>query len=215
MLAYGLTFLREVGMNRIGLVSGYCQDVLEAMASSLDPSCEFVVNDQLGSQNAVSLLCALERWEEDLLVCDADYLRTHALANVLRLAVCEEATLFVKRVSGVAEDQMRVEMDATDTVVALSKTLPVSQAVSAGMMFLPATKREHVIHLTRETISRMGETVARVEDVLLAIVASGSVVRALDVGDAEWIEIDTPEELTGAEIVIRERGEMFAGAPHI
>ena len=209
LLAYGFAFLRSVGVHQYGVVSGYKHDCLVEMVAVIEPSAVIVQNTKIGSQNAASLLCALETFSEDLLVCDADYIRSSSLANAVASSPTDSVALFIRRVSGVVEDQMRVQINEHNHVTALSKTLPTYQAVSTGIMLIPAIKRERVLALTRETIERLGVASARVEDVLMACVNDGSVVRAVDVGDTPWFEIDTPEDLAAAEDALREHPDLY------
>ncbi len=198
LIDYGFAFLSELGVQNVGVLGGYQFTQLANHVQSVEPKAKFIENTRYESQNGVSLLSVLQEVSGDVLICDVDYVRTHAQAQRMRGSF-SEATLFVSDGEVSDPDVMRVAMTAERRVSDLSKTLENYQAVSSGMFFVPGSKILALREAMQQAVNRLGAEQARVEDGLKEFVTMGHALHAFDVGARDWLEIDTPEELAEAE----------------
>lgn len=204
-----LRTLASEGIREVVIVTGYKQDLIrDALEAegALDVTISFVSNTQFQKKNGVSLLVAREFVEPNTLLTMADHL--YAPAVVRRLNAYDlpdgAAALGVDRAIGRCfdiDDATKVRTEA-GRITDISKELPQYDALDTGVFRIgPALVDElHALYEAHGDCS--------LSDGVRALARRGMFF-ACDVGDARWIDVDTPEALTEAESLLRLYGDTL------
>ena len=160
---------------------------------------DFVHNPDHHRPNGLSLLAAERRLSAPFLLLMADHLFAPATLARLILAPCppDGGLLAVDRdLEGVfdAEDATRVRTRG-DRVVAIGKGLADFDAVDTGMFLLPTA----VFDAMRQSV---GDGDASLSGGIRVLAGRG-LMGALEIGGADWIDVDTPGALAEAERLAR------------
>jgi choline kinase len=208
LFGYTYDFLRLLGCSRIGAVGGFGFTQLTAYAKELDQEIIMIENPRYEMQNALSLEAALTNLDGDLLVTDVDYIRPAMVARRF-VPGGNEIGLFMSLGRHDEEDLMRLKLDKHGRIEDLAKGLIDYDAISAGALFVPDGKRAGLLRACHATIVELSPEKARLEDVLRHVIHEGIRVKGLDVGPADWQEIDTLKELEAAEEDVQKNPKKY------
>jgi choline kinase len=120
--------------------------------------------------------------------------------SVLNLAVDRKLNAFFD-----LDDAMKVQT-RDDLVVEIGKALSNYDAIDTGLFICPEEIFDYL-----ERAKKGGD--CSLADGVRLMAADGN-VRAIDIGDAAWQDVDTPEMLKHAENFLRARSVEGAVAPH-
>jgi choline kinase len=95
-------------------------------------------------------------------------------------------------------DDMKVQLDADQRVITMSKTLDKWDAGYVGMTFVPAACRARYDEAVAGLRAELGDDCA-VEQVLVRLSEGGSRPSIVDISGHGWYEIDDPSERAMAE----------------
>src|SRR4051812_42775680 len=189
-------FVRN-GVRTLHCVVGANGDALAAGLRPLLPRgmrLNIIVNPHWEKQNGVSVLQAAEHVSAPFLLTMGDHLfAPEMLATLLAGADEEYLNLAVDRKLDSIfdlDDAMKVETVGGD-VVAISKTLTDYDAIDTGLFLCPTALFDYLRRAQRDGDCSLADGVR--------LMAADRQVRAIDIGDAWWQDVDTPEMLEQAE----------------
>lgn len=191
--------LRSIGFENIVVVGGYKFERTQAEVARIGGAIAVIENTEYTLQNLTSFAKGLDMVQEGgLLVVNADYIFSDTTMKAVGSSLFEETALYCSfETSGVTDDVMKVHV-GDGVLLEMSKQLSAFEAIYTGMFFL---KDEH-LSLAREALpfiwDSIGKEKATVEHLLSAFQGQGINIAVLDVGPANWFEIDTAEELQAA-----------------
>jgi choline kinase len=201
LISYTIEALANAGIKRINAVIGFESERLRAAVTKLIPSdieTRFIENRDWEKKNGVSLLAAAKHVAGPFLLTMSDHLfdaaaieRLTTLANLSELNVAIDRK--IDRIFDLA-DAMKVQTRG-DRVVAIDKALEKYDAIDIGLFICP---REVFDYLEEAKIN--GD--CGLADGMRAMANDGK-VRWIDIGDAWWQDVDTPEMLREAEEKLR------------
>jgi choline kinase len=197
LISYTLDTLASAGITKINIVVGYESDRLTAAVAELAPpnvTLSFIPNPEWQKQNGISLLAAAKNVKSTFLLTMSDHLFDNTIVDLLtKSAVPSVLNLAVDRkIDSIfdVDDAMKVQTN-NDRVIAIGKDLPNYDAIDTGLFVCPP---EIFAYLERAK---------KIEDCSLAdgvrLMAADKKVRAIDIGDAWWQDVDTVEMLQHAE----------------
>ena len=201
LISYLFDGLSSVGVRRIHAIVGYEAESLMTRVKSLVPAnlqVRFVHNPDWQKQNGISVLAAAGRVKSPFVLTMSDHLfdndlldffLRHAANDVLNLAVDRKIESIVD-----IDDAMKV-VTKGDRVVTLSKELTKYNAIDTGLFVA-----NHELFDYLEAAKRGGD--CSLADGVRLMAADGK-VRAIDIGNAWWQDVDTPEMLRHAESKLR------------
>jgi 1L-myo-inositol 1-phosphate cytidylyltransferase len=206
LICYTLEMLASAGITKINIVVGYESDRLTAAVAELAPSnvtLSFVLNPEWQKQNGISLLAAAKNITSNFLLTMSDHLFDNVIVDLLmESAVPSVLNLTVDRkINSIfdLDDAMKVQTQG-GRVVAIGKELPNYDAIDTGLFVCPI---EIFTYLER---AKENEDCSLADSVRL--MARDGKVRAIDIGDAWWQDIDTVEMLQHAEKHMTEESKM-------
>jgi 1L-myo-inositol 1-phosphate cytidylyltransferase len=197
LISYTLDTLADAGITKINIVVGYESDRLKIAVKELAPpgvALSFVLNLQWQKQNGISLLAAAKSVTGSFLLTMSDHLfdtvivdllMESAVPGVLNLAVDRKIDSIFD-----LDDAMKVQTKG-DCVIAIGKDLADYDAIDTGLFVCPP---EIFAYLER---AKKNEDCSLADSVRL--MAADKKVRAIDIGDAWWQDVDTVEMLRHAE----------------
>ena len=201
LISYTIEALANAGIKKINAVIGFEGERLRAAVTKLIPSdieTRFIENHDWEKKNGVSLLAVAKHAEGPFLLTMSDHLfdataieRLTTLANLSELNVAIDRK--IDRIFDLA-DAMKVQTRG-DRVTAIDKALEKYDAIDIGLFVCP---REVFDYLERAKIN--GD--CNLADGMRAMALDGK-ARAIDIGDAWWQDVDTPEMLREAEEKLR------------
>jgi histidinol-phosphate aminotransferase len=206
-----LRTLQAEGIREAVVVIGYLGDqIRRALVAepSLSLTLHFVENDawEQGA-NGISVLRAKDWLDEDCILSMADHLYSGEIVRRLR-----EADLGGGCALGVdraiercfdLDDATKVALDG-DRIRDIGKELAQYDAIDTGVFRVNALLAEELA----KVFARKGD--CSLSDGVRALSASGRFV-TVDVGDARWVDVDTPEAHAEAEAMIRALGDGLGG----
>jgi histidinol-phosphate aminotransferase len=213
LLVRVLRSLQVEGVREAVIVTGYRGEQVKRMLlaePSLVLRLRFVHNDEYDRKNGVSLLKAAAHIDGDCLLSMADHLYSPELVRRLRQFDLPAGHC----VLGVDRDIDRCFDidDATKVRVAggritdIDKNLERYDCIDTG-----------VFRIGPELIEELAKVRAATGDCSLSDGVSAMAQRgkfmACDIGDARWIDVDTPQALQRAEAMIRVFGESLGDEP--
>src|SRR6266404_3863988 len=211
VFSYTISALERAGIKTIHVITGYNSDVLLAGLQPLIPAgmeLHPIHNAEWKKQNGISVLAARPHLHAPFLLTMGDHLfgslivdRTVQNADLEVLNVAVDRKL--DAVFDLA-DAMKIKTGA-DRVVAIGKDLKDYDAIDTGL-FVCST--EIFDYLERAKCD--GD--CSLADGVRAMAADGK-VRAIDIGDGWWQDIDTPEMLAAAEKALGDSRHRFTPGP--
>ena len=197
LISYTLDTLASAGITKINIVVGYESDRLNIAVKEMAPpgvALSFVLNSQWQKQNGISLLAAAKSVAGSFLLTMSDHLFDNAIVNLLS-ASAEPGVLNLaidRKINSIFDlnDAMKLQTHG-DQVVAMGKDLQKYDAIDTGVFICPM---EIFAYLER---AKKNEDCSLADSVRL--MAADKKVRAIDIGDAWWQDIDTVEMLRHAE----------------
>jgi histidinol-phosphate aminotransferase len=215
MLVRVLRTLQDEGIREAVIVTGYLGDALRR-ALLAEPSLvlelTFVHNPDFQKKNGVSLLAAREHVArgEDVLLTMADHLYSPEIVRRLR-------ALELPRGASVLAVDFDVERcfdpdDATKVrveqgrIADIGKEIGSYNAVDTGVFRVGAELLDELHRIYVET----GD--CSLSDGVRALAQRGRFL-ACDVGDARWIDVDTPAAMQRAEAMLRVFGDALGDEP--
>ena len=200
LISHTLDALTRVGVTRVHIVVGYKSEQLRpAVAALATPQVElrFVENPDWEKQNGISLLATAASVTPPFLLTMSDHLFDQAIIDILLAdAALDELNLATDRKLDSIfdlEDAMKVRLHH-DRVIEIGKNLKDFNAIDTGLFVCPAE-----IFAYLECARKNGDV--SLADGVCAMAEAGK-VRAIDIGEARWEDIDTPEMLRHAEQVL-------------
>ncbi|MEM8606185.1 MAG: NTP transferase domain-containing protein [Myxococcota bacterium] len=205
-----LRALAKGGVREVGVVIGHLGEALEAAlrSESLDARLTFLPNDEYEKPNGTSLLKARSFITGPTLLLMSDHLwAPGVLSAVATYPVTErESVLGIDRRIDACfdlDDATKVVTDE-DRIVEIGKTLDRYDALDTGMFLVTPALIEALDRVNGSEGCSLSEGVA--------ILAADGRMRAADVGNATWIDVDTPEAHAEAERLLSVLGDDLAGA---
>ncbi|HRI65551.1 MAG TPA: NTP transferase domain-containing protein [Polyangium sp.] len=204
-----LRTLASEGIREVVIVTGYKQELIrEALASdgSLGLTISFVSNTQFHKKNGVSLLTAREFVEPNTLLTMADHLYAPAIVRRLNAYDLPDgaAALGVDRAIGRCfdiDDATKVRTDGV-RITDISKELPAYDALDTGVFRIGPS----LVEALEQVYSVQGD--CSLSEGVRTLAGRGMFF-ACDVGDARWIDVDTPEAHDQAETMLRLYGDSL------
>jgi 1L-myo-inositol 1-phosphate cytidylyltransferase len=197
LISYALESFENAGVERIYAVVGPNGDELAAaVAPLLPPRMQFhpIPNPNWQKQNGVSLLTAAEKVRAPFFLAMGDHLFERSILD--RLLTESDLTrlnlAIDRKIDSIfdLDDAMKVRIEG-DRLIAIGKSLPEYNAIDTGIFLCP------------ETIFDALRRVLRNDDCALAdgvrLMAEEGNALAIDIGEAWWQDVDTPEMLARAE----------------
>ena len=212
LICYTIGALVRSGIRKINFVVGYQSSRLSPAVKELVPAgieCRFIENREWQKQNGISLLAAANDVTTPFLLAMSDHIFDRAIvdrliesadANLLNLAIDRKLDSIFD-----LNDAMKVRTRGKQ-VVAIGKELADYDAIDIGMFVCPM---EIFDYLERAKSRSRGKDCSLADGVRL--MAAGNKVEAVDIGDAWWEDVDTPEMLEHAKKMLR--GLMRVTAP--
>lgn len=208
ILQRAVRLLRNHGVDRVVLATGYRQDAIERVAVGLGVEVTIVPNpDYASTQNSVSLaLCADAVRGEGFFKLDGDVVFD---PRVLKRLEAAQAPLAVA-VDGRREldaEAMKV-LVAGDRIQAFGKTLSVESSAgeSIGIERISAAAGSVLFERLAAAVAQR-RTDAYYEEYYGELVAEGKIVaQAVEVGDLGWTEVDDLRDLAAARALVTEGG---------
>ncbi len=197
LIAYAIDALTNVGVKRLHAVVGANGDDLAAAVGRLVPSTmafSAIPNPNWQKQNGVSVLAAAGKVDSPFFLVMGDHLfdptilhrlLQHSDFNAVNLAIDRK----ISRIFDL-DDAMKVQT-RDGRITAIGKTLTEFDAIDVGLFLASGDVFEYL------------ERALRADDCSLAdgirLMAVDGKVRAIDIEDAWWQDVDTPEMLEQAQ----------------
>ncbi|MEY2527228.1 MAG: 1L-myo-inositol 1-phosphate cytidylyltransferase [Verrucomicrobiota bacterium] len=201
LVCYTMDALAHAGIKKITFIVGFERNRLRAAVENLAPAgieIRFIENPDWQKQNGISLLAAANHLAEPFLLTMCDHLFDDAIVDLL----IESADLTClnlaidKKIDSVfdLDDAMKI-LTRDDRVIAIGKDLRNYNAIDIGLFVCPLE------------IFGFLEQAKQNDDCSLAdgvrLMAADGKVHAVNIGEAWWQDVDTPEMLAHATEVMR------------
>jgi 1L-myo-inositol 1-phosphate cytidylyltransferase len=200
LISYTFDALANAGIKKINAIVGFESERLRAGIAQLVPreiELSFIDNPNWQKQNGISLLAAAAHVTAPFLLTMADHLFDRAIVDlIIQNAAANELTLAVdKKIDAIFDlpDAMKVRTQG-NRVTAIGKDLTNYNAIDTGLFVCP---REIFNYLERAKSRSRGSDCSLADGVRL--MATEEKVRAIDIGNGWWQDVDTVEMLEGAE----------------
>lgn len=197
LISYTLEALAAAGVRRIYAVVGFESNRLVAAVKKLvKPGIDlhFIENREWQKQNGISVLAAAPHVKPPFFLIMSDHLFDRTIIDrlmgsgdysQLNLAIDKKLDAIFDR-----DDAMKVRIE-NDRVVAIGKDLPDYDAIDTGLFVCPTAIFDYLERAKRNGDCSLAEGVR--------LMATDGKVRAVDIGDAWWQDVDTPEMLAEAD----------------
>jgi 1L-myo-inositol 1-phosphate cytidylyltransferase len=211
LISYTLDALERVGVRDVHIVVGPDNGLASEVRALLrrDMHLHVMINPEPQKQNGISVLCAAGKVSAPFFLMMGDHLFEAAIFETL-LAEGEQSLVNLA-VDGKIEsifdidDAMKVQTEG-NRVVAIAKNLERYDAIDTGAFLCSTDLFDYL-----QGAQRHGD--CSLADGIRAM-AHAHKVRAVDIGDAWWQDVDTPEMLRRAEEesarLLRDRGRRLA-----
>ncbi len=208
LISYTLDALVRAGIKTVNFVVGYESERVTAQVKQLIPpglSAFFIENRDWQKQNGISLLVAAGHVGARFLLTMSDHLFDSAIVDLLiESSDPDLLNVAVDRKLGSIfdlEDAMKIRTRG-DRVTDIGKKLRDYDAIDIGLFVCPL---EIFDYLERAKSDIRGGDCSLADGVRM--MAADDKVRAIDIGDAWWQDVDTPQMLQHAEKAIAKRTE--------
>jgi len=211
LILYTLDVLTRVGIKTVNFVVGYESGRMIEQVKQLIPaglSVSFIENRDWQKQNGISLLAAADRVSKPFLLTMSDHLFDGAVVGrlidsfdpgFLNIAVDRKLDSIFD-----LEDAMKVQT-VGNRITDIGKNLRHYDAIDSGLFICPLQIFDY---LERAKAGSCGSDCSLADGVRL--MAGDDKVHAIDIGDAWWQDVDTPQMLQYAERQMSERMHIAA-----
>jgi 1L-myo-inositol 1-phosphate cytidylyltransferase len=189
----------QAGIERFVIVVGYRSDLIRNWfdGRSLGVSVTFVENPEYHKANGVSALKAKDEIHENFLLLMADHIFEPETARVLlkqRLGTGEVILAVDPNIDRIfdLDDATKVRRDG-DRIVDIGKEIAHYDALDTGMFLCSPALFGRLESATKDGNCSLSDGMRQL--------ASERRLRAVEIGDAQWQDVDTPEALAYAEEV--------------
>jgi 1L-myo-inositol 1-phosphate cytidylyltransferase len=203
LISYTVEALANAGITTVYAVVGFEHESLIAQMQSLVPhdvDVRFIENRDWQKQNGISALAAANYVSAPFLLTMSDHLFDQVMVDLLiRRAVLDQLNLAIDRKLDSIfdlEDAMKVQTRG-DRIVAIGKQLQDYDAIDTGLFVCPATFFDYLERAKHGGDCSLADGVG--------LMATDGNACAMDIGDAWWQDVDTPEMLANAEKQLRSR----------
>ncbi len=197
LISYTLEALQRVGVSRVHAIMGAQSERLSRAVENLLPeemTLHPIVNPDWQKQNGVSVLCAEGKVRAPFFLAMGDHLFDPAIfAQLLRDADAEILNLAIDRkIASVfdLDDAMKVQTEG-DRVTRIAKDLDAYDAIDTGLFLCPNELFDSLRRAQHEGDCSLADGVR--------LMAGEGKVRAIDIGQGWWQDVDTPEMYAHAE----------------
>ena len=197
LISYPINALVKAGIRKINAVVGFESERLVTAVRRLVPAgieiC-FIENPEWQKQNGISFVAAKDYVAAPFLLTMSDHLFDEAIVDLL----IESADLgclnlaIDRKLNSIfdLDDAMKVQTRG-DRVTAIGKNLRAYDAIDAGLFVCPLEIFEYLER------AKQGGDCSLADGIRL--MAADNKVGAIDIGEAWWQDVDTPETLREAE----------------
>ncbi|MHC4984594.1 MAG: phosphocholine cytidylyltransferase family protein [Planctomycetota bacterium] len=192
-----LSAVGACGIDRVVVVVGYRQELIRQAVASAGVQAEFVINDDYADTNTVhSLYLAREHLNDDFIYFNADVLFD---ARILPMLMDGEGGRLAVDVKHCGDEEVKVIVDSAGRIERIGKALPVADCLGEfiGIGKFAADACGDFV----EALIQRNE-VAGQRNLFFESAADDILKRqahwAVDIGDLQAVEIDTPEDLAAA-----------------
>ena len=203
LISYILDALVRAGIKTVNFVVGYQSERMIAHVKRVIPpglDSRFIENRDWQKQNGISLLAAASQVGRSFLLTMSDHLFDQSIVDLLlRNATPDQLNLALDRkLDSIfdVDDAMKVQT-RSGQILKIGKDLPVYDAIDTGLFICPPDIFDYL-----ERAKRGGD--CSLADGVRSMASEGK-ARAVDIGNAWWQDIDTPEMLARAETQLRSR----------
>jgi 1L-myo-inositol 1-phosphate cytidylyltransferase len=200
VFSYTMDALKRAGIETVHIVTGFNSDALLAGLKPLIPAgitLHPIHNPEWQKQNGISVLAAKSHVRSSFLLTMGDHLFESSIVDlIIRIADLDSLNVAVDRkLKAIFDlaDAMKIKTNG-DRVVGIGKELEDYDAIDTGLFICPTEIFDYL-----EQAKRDGD--CSLADGVRAMAADGK-VRAIDIGDAWWQDIDTPEMLAQAKAIM-------------
>jgi choline kinase len=208
LISYLFDQLSSAGIRRVHAVVGYQAESLVTGMKTFIPASldvQFVHNLDWQKQNGISVLAASGRVKAPFVLTMSDHLFDQDLLEFFLSQVTQPALNLAidRKIEAIVDidDAMKV-VTRRDRVVTLGKELTRYDAIDTGLF------------VANEELFDYLEATKRNDDCSLAdgvrLMAADDKVRAIDIGDAWWQDVDTPKTFLAAENHLRRKLEPLS-----
>jgi 1L-myo-inositol 1-phosphate cytidylyltransferase len=203
LVSYTINTLIETGIKTINAVIGFEAERLRAAVKELAPAeveVRFIENREWEKQNGISLLVAAKQIDAPFVLTMSDHLfDREILERLIQSADLSQLNVAIDRKIGSVfdlNDAMKVQT-RSDRIIAIGKTLEEYDAIDIGLFVCPPEISDYL-----ERAKAGGD--CSLADGVRAMALDGK-VRAIDIREAWWQDVDTPEMVSEAERKLRDR----------
>lgn len=205
LLGHMSAFLDWVGINgRRIVISGWQHEKMAAAAPRIDPKFEIAFNPHFAdTQTLTSAVVGFGAVPgNNVLVSSSDYVFSRRMAERVCANLETSAVYASFDRAAAVEDVMKVKVATDGSLQDMSKTLTAYEAVYSGMCYLTQETVDEAQKIIPEVWKRIGKKNATIETLLCALAERGIPLKVIDIGPADWFEVDTPEELMAARAAV-------------
>jgi 1L-myo-inositol 1-phosphate cytidylyltransferase len=212
LISYLFDALSDAEVRVIHAVVGYeSESLIEQLRPIVPASLElrFIQNSDWRKQNGISVLAAAGQVKPPFLLTMSDHLFDNALLDTL-LDRADERVLNLaidRKIESIVDldDAMKVQT-RSDHVIAIGKNLVDYDAIDTGLFVATGELFDYLSSGRNDRDCSLSDGVR--------LMAGDGKVRAIDIGNAWWQDIDTPQTLIAAENHLRSRlnAASFASA---
>jgi 1L-myo-inositol 1-phosphate cytidylyltransferase len=200
LISYTLDMLVGAGIKNLTFVVGYESKRMIAQVEQLVPSgiaASFIENRDWQKQNGVSLLAAADRFARPFLLTMSDHLFDNAILDLLIESSNPDFLNMAvdRKLDSICdlEDAMKVRTRGNETTD-IGKNLRDYDAIDIGLFVCPL----EIFDYLEQAKSRSSRGDCSLADGV-RLMAAHNKVRAIDIGEAWWQDVDTPLMLRNAK----------------
>jgi choline kinase len=197
LISYAIDSFDRIGVKTLHAVVGPNGDELAAAVGPLLPEhMQFraISNPNWQKQNGISLLTAAGKVSAPFFLAMGDHLfESSILVQLVRHADLSRLNVAVdQKIQSIfdLDDAMKVQTEG-NLIVAIGKNLPAYDAIDTGIFLCPEIMFDYLRRARKDDDCSLADGVR--------LMAEDGKVRAIDIGEAWWQDVDTPEMLARAE----------------
>ena len=194
--------LARAGITKVSAVIGFESESIMEQTRPLIPrqlNVRFIRNAEWEKQNGISVLAAAGHVASPFLLTMSDHLFEDAMIDLLLLhAALDQLNLAVDRKLDTVfdlRDATKIQTQG-DRIVAIGKELQHYDAIDTGLFVCPRNIFDYLERAKKDGDCSLSDGVR--------LMAADRKARAVDIGQAWWQDVDTPEMLEQAEKHLRE-----------